>query len=150
MDNTAYTYDSSQTGTLQPDMYRVLAQDGFEFSSLDVDIADAITNLERHVSSGNFALALIQRRETGHMHWVVVAGVQDRQLLICDSLKSQPYLEEPENWWKECVLGIVLLKPASARNRIPVWKLHWTGTLDMREAFHRMRTEKLHPGPKKT
>lgn len=63
--------DRSSTGTLQPDMLRVLVQDGFDYRlwtdgypSFEVGIKD---HLENHM-----AAALIRTRQSGNLHWVAV------------------------------------------------------------------------------
>lgn len=146
-DNTANLYDSSSTGTIHPDLYRAMTQDGFALTPLDVDAADVVQALERHLDGGHFALGLVQRRETGNLHWVALGGVQDGEVLICDSMKPAPYREPATEWLRDCALGILLVKPSNGAAQEPVWKLHWDGLLDSRAALRHVRPKEKFPCP---
>jgi ABC-type bacteriocin/lantibiotic exporter with double-glycine peptidase domain len=138
VDTTANVYDSESTGTLHPDMLRVLVQDGFECRSLDLASDVSRQRLHRHLDAGRYALALIKRRETGRMHWVVLIGRREQRLIVCDSLKPQTYEEPLDDYWKNCLLSVVLVVPSSARQDQTVWRLHFRGALEMWRAYRRM------------
>jgi hypothetical protein len=52
-------------------VYRVFEQDGFTLHTMDLKAGGALAELTNHFAGGRYALALIQRRQTGNMHWVV-------------------------------------------------------------------------------
>lgn len=65
-------------GTLCPDVFAVLAADGFDVIGAPRDYA---AWLRRHLRLGRPALALVH----GLSHWVVVAGVDAEGVLVLDS-----------------------------------------------------------------
>ncbi len=75
-------------GTLPPDLFSVLYEDGFDvdwrFTSYETYRAD----LYRHLKAGHPALALVD----GIVHWVSVVGMDDDGLSIVD---SSGYLSPP-------------------------------------------------------
>jgi hypothetical protein len=146
-DNRSIIYDSTTTGSLHPDIYRVLAQDGFDCRFLDLEKADAQHALKDHLTQGRYALALIQRRENGNMHWVVLAGLKESALKICDPLKPETYEEDLQDYWSKCILSINLLTPSSQTAQPSLWRLHLAGLRDMYHAFDRKGSahEGAHP-----
>ena len=145
-DNRANVYDETSTGTLHPDLYRVMTQDGFALQRLDVAAPDVLPALEHHLQCGHFALALVQRRETGHLHWVALGGLHTNQLLICDSMKPAPFAEPADEWLRDCALGILLVSPAP--RPLPaqsVWKLHLAGLQDTRKTLRHLHPDEGFP-----
>jgi hypothetical protein len=71
VESRSFIYDASTTGSLHPDVYRVFEQDGFTLHTMDLKAGGALAELTNHFAGGRYALALIQRRQTGNMHWVV-------------------------------------------------------------------------------
>lgn len=136
-DNRTLVYDSETTGSLHPDFYRTLTQDGFDCTALDLDAASAREKLQSHLDAHRYALALIKRRETGTMHWVVIAGRTNSVLHVCDSLKPQIYDEPLDDYWDNCLLSVILLAPVQAEANPSVVKLHFRGIRDMYRAFRR-------------
>ena len=139
VDQTAWIYDSETLGSIQPDIYRVLAQDGFNFVTPDAAQPEAIQMLKSHLIAGRYALALIQRRQNGNMHWVVLAGLKNGSLQVCDSLAPAIYDEDLDDFWNRCVLSVTLLTPAETVIQPSVWKLHVAGAKDGYRAFVRKR-----------
>ena len=146
-DNTANIYDSTSTGTIHPDLYRVMTQDGFALQRLDVDAPEVLPTLEAHLGGGRFALALVQRRETGNLHWIALGGCRENRLLICDSMQPAPFTEPADAWLRDCALGILLVKPAGQVTPDPVWKLHWAGVIDSRADLRHIRPKEQFPHP---
>lgn len=137
VDQSAWLYDSSTVGSIQPDIYRVLAQDGFKIMTPDASKPEAVRTLKEHLTAGHYALALIQRRQNGNLHWVVLAGLREEKLQVCDSLASAIYDEELEDFWHRCVLGVTLLNPVERGASPSVWKLHVAGAWDAYQAWRR-------------
>jgi hypothetical protein len=138
VDNSANIYDKDSTGCLHPDIYRVITQDGFAYQALDLDDANSKQALLAHLDATNCAMALIKRRENGHLHWVVIDGRTNETLRVCDSLKPEIYNEPLEAYWRNCLLSVILIKPATAEQNTPIWKLHLRGAEDMYRASRRM------------
>jgi hypothetical protein len=124
VDTRSIIYDSSTTGGLHPDMYRVLEQDGFALKTLDLKAEGVPAELTNHLAGGRYALALIQRRKTGNMHWVVFCGFKEGSLAVCDSLSPEIYSEEIDDYCRRCVLSVTLLTPDRGRSQPSVWKAH--------------------------
>jgi hypothetical protein len=94
------------TGTVHPDILRVLEQDGFAprvVNPLDLDAA-----LAHHLDSGHPALVLTK---VNSWHWVVAASRRDGRLLICDSLRPQPYEVDEAGYLRDSVFGLILIRP---------------------------------------
>ena len=104
-DQTAWSYDSSTIGCIHPDIYRVLAQDGFKLLTPNASNPDAVRTLVDHLAKRHYALALIRRRQNGNLHWVVLTGFQQGKLQVCDSLAPAIYEEDLERMcpWRHAV-----------------------------------------------
>jgi ABC-type bacteriocin/lantibiotic exporter with double-glycine peptidase domain len=137
IDNPSLAYDSTTTGCLHPDIYRVIAQDGFDFKCLNLADSTSKELLKKHLDQKFYALALIKRRENGHLHWVVISGRSGNSILICDSLKPELYPEDIDDYWDKCLLSVILLQPAESKSQLSLWRLHAIGMKDMYAAFHR-------------
>ena len=117
IDVPANPIELDSTGTLQPDLLRVLVQDGFDYKLLPLDdISESKEALLDHLKSGNMAAALISRRENGNMHWVAAKKVLDEKIVILDSLFPDVYEEEPFSLLRECVLSCILVEPSRIGN----------------------------------
>lgn len=99
----------SSTGTIPPDMTRVLEQDGFTTQTVSAanDQMAALTLV--HLRAGHPALAVIKVKG---LHWVVLTSENDGQLTICDSLHDELYAKPTEAYLKNEVYGVMLVKPA--------------------------------------
>jgi len=69
-DFAALPVDPESTGTLHPDILRVLAQDGFATTIVDLEADDATQQLTDHLANGQLALAVVYRST---YHWVLLA-----------------------------------------------------------------------------
>ena len=107
VDTAAHPFDATSTGTLHPDLLRVLVQDGFSYALIDPGDDSASDLLTAHLGSANLALVLIKRRETGGLHWVLADGETDGKIRIVDSLAERVYEENIRAYLRESVLSIV-------------------------------------------
>ncbi len=137
VDRVAHPFDETSTGTLHPDLFRVLAQDQFRWTLIDPDAEDAATRLARHVDRGNVALLLIARRQNGRLHWVLTDGREGGALRIVDSLAAAPYPEPIDDFVGEFVLSIVALEPAD-RELPTSTAAHAEGLAEMARVSERM------------
>lgn len=110
VDVPANPLDSSSTGTLHPDLLRVLVQDGFTYE-MPSPFLDADVRLRNHLQTGNVALILIRRRETGGLHWVLADALDGDSLRIVDSLQTLPVTEPIADYFNHRVLSAILIKP---------------------------------------
>lgn len=102
--------DKTTTGTLPPDIDRVLDQDGFEAQHVDAGSPKDLPLIREHLASGNVALALVRVNE---LHWLIISGVDGENAIICDSLQDQLYQQPFERYLKDRVLMLMLIKPKS-------------------------------------
>lgn len=131
VDVPANPIDSTSTGTLHPDLLRVLVQDGFAYEMPD-PLVDGDTRLVAHLQTGDIALILICRRETGGLHWVLCDGIDDDQLRIVDSLSERPRGESITAYMSECVLSVILIEPTSAGSNSPdLGRAHREGAAEL-------------------
>ena len=75
VDRGAVPAVKSTQGTLQPDLTRVLAQDGFLVNELDLERSNAAALLSSHLDRDWFAVTLIVRPRSGQLHWVLIQAV---------------------------------------------------------------------------
>jgi hypothetical protein len=137
----ALPIDQSSTGTLQPDMLRVLAQDFFKVQALTGYSEENVQLLSNHFDRGLLAVALIKRRETGNLHWVVLAGMDAPQqtLHIVDSLPRNEkfkYSEPIQDFLSHVVLQLFLIEPSARGTTVPsLLTLHMRGWQMMGESM---------------
>lgn len=141
VDRAAIPVDSTSTGTLHPDLLRVIVQDGFDYELVDPAAAGAADRLRDHVNGRQAALLLIRRAETGGLHWVVTDDAADGDVRIVDSLKPEPVREPAGVFLREAVLSIVLLRPREGAAMPDVSAAHRAGVAEM--ALVRERLKRL-------
>ncbi|MHC4561558.1 MAG: SPOR domain-containing protein [Planctomycetota bacterium] len=139
VDVATLPWDSTTTGTLQPDLFRVLAEDGFKFESLDLSQPEAANRLLAHLEAKQLAMALIRRRENGNMHWVVIGPPQEGNLRIVDSLFPEPWFDSPDSFLSQCALSIVLISPNDSDSAISETQAHAAGLKEMRRSHARLK-----------
>ncbi len=110
VDIKALFWMGDSTGSLHPDVYMVFRQDGFDIESVALDNSDSHQVLLEHLYAGRMLMLLIQRRENGNLHWVVVQGTQDDRYIVLDSLKKDPVLEDAE-FTHHFVLTALVVRP---------------------------------------
>jgi hypothetical protein len=113
-DKPLTNFDSESTGTLPPDIRRVLKQDNFQLVELDLRDSDAVTGLFDHLRSGHPALALTHKGSlTTGLHWVALEWGSDASTVrVCDSLKPEKY-EEGRDSLTQRVNQVMLISPAA-------------------------------------
>lgn len=137
VDRPANPLDGSTTGTLHPDLYRVLGQDGFVYRNLDPAAVDAVEELRRHLAGGDAALLLIVRPENGNLHWIMTDGWDDeRRLRIVDSLAPTARTEPAADFVRRQVVSIVAIRPAEGRAAPP--DPHADGLAEMERVRRRL------------
>lgn len=110
------------TGTLQPDMMRVLRQDGFEVSGAKTIEAERI---RRHLEAGHSAVAVVQRSV---MHWIVLAGLDGDELTVVDSMEPEP-IYTPFDTFRRKAKNILLISPGVATNAVGASHLEGIGEM---------------------
>jgi hypothetical protein len=136
VDLPANPLDSTSTGTLHPDLLRVLVQDGFGYALPDP--AQGPAPLRSHISEGNVALLLIARRQNGNLHWVLTDACGDEQLRIVDSLEAEAYHEPLVEFTATCVLSIVTIEPARGGTDGDVEQAHIDGLAELNRVRGRL------------
>lgn len=126
VDNEAVPLDDGSTGTLHPDLFRVLAQDGFAWSCLAPDDADGLL---RHLDHGQVALLLIIRAESGGLHWVLTDEREGTMIRVVDSLIAQPQMVAVDAYLRRA-LSIVALRPADGA-AMSISAAHQAGVAEM-------------------
>jgi hypothetical protein len=100
------------TGILQPDLLRVLSQDGFRGTLLKSSLPEDVAALKAHLHEGFYTMALIQRRENKAYHWVVLVDHQGGRFTVADSLNPGVLGAEPEEaFLAERLLTAVAIRP---------------------------------------
>ena len=108
-DFTAIPIDPESTGTLHPDILRVLAQDGFVTTVVDLDDGHPAQQLTDHLAAGQLALAVVYR---GTYHWVLLApGDTADTLWLVDSLTDAGESQAITPFAGQTALSIILMRP---------------------------------------
>ncbi|CAM2007348.1 hypothetical protein [Acanthopleuribacter pedis] len=139
VDRRANPFDATTLGTVQPDILRVVHQDGFATAVLDLqDPVPARRHLQNHLESGHYALTLIRRRQSGNLHWVVISAWLDNELTVVDSLTPQPYTEPVDDFMTNHVLSVMLLQPAVEDASRSIFGNNMRGIQEMKDTYQRM------------
>lgn len=138
VDQEAIPFDSTSLGSLHPDIYRVMAQDGFVIATIDPQSETAGDDLAAHLATGSPAIVLISRRENGNLHWVVFDKLADEQIIVYDPLFDRPYEEPSSSYLKNHVLSILLVSPSTSDTAVSVSEQHAAGIAEMRRVATRM------------
>lgn len=128
-------------GTLHPDIFRVVTQDGFEATVVDLEWTNATTQITNHLELSRPALALITRRENNRLHWVVFTEHEAGKVKVADSLRpSEIYTEELDSYLRDCVVSVLLLETRPDGERKPsVSQSHLDGLEEMVKVYGRLR-----------
>ena len=109
VDVPAHPFDAGSTGTLHPDLFRVLRQDGFSYRILDPKSTATSNELCAAFAANDLALLLIVRSETGNLHWVLSDACIVDDLRIVDSLQPAPYLKLREEYLANDVVSMIII-----------------------------------------
>lgn len=153
VDVPANPADETSTGTLQPDLTRVLAQDGFSMETLDLEDSTASTQLESRLSKQHKALALIRKLDNGNLHWVVLQQADSPESLgspadstndiehieVIDSLAEQPRQENTRDFIQRQAVTIILLGFEQNVDQASVKAGHRLGVVEMKKTPGRVK-----------
>lgn len=139
VDREAHPFDEHSTGTLHPDLLRVLVQDGFEYAFLDLRTPDSLGRLRAHLDAGNLALVLITIEESGGLHWVLADELESGRLRIVDSLRREPYTRPARKFIDQRVLSVLLVRPARPPGSLRVADAYAAATAELARVCRRMR-----------
>lgn len=116
VDRLANPFDDTTQGTLHPDLFRVLAQDGFAFRTIDPSADRAESGITDHLNNDDLLLLLIQRRENRALHWVLADHVEQGLIRVVDSLASDPYMEPLDEFLECCVISVIPISIAESED----------------------------------
>eukprot|EP00752_Nemacystus_decipiens_P015114 g13466.t1 len=132
-DEPAMRADQDSTGTLHPDLYRVLTQDGFAIDTLDLGAGVSATALQNHLASDQLALVVVYRST---YHWVLVGpGEGADEAVVYDSLQAEP-ITMPIDTLLDDALSITLIEPATDEG-MSVSDAHTAGLAEMARLYQR-------------
>ena len=129
----AIPFIDSSNGTLQPDLFRVLKQDGFESVVIDPNTESKL--LERHLSGPHLALALVKTERAGGFHWIVLADYADGSYQIADSLVEGLQWKDGEELLGPRFLQALLLSPGVPDPDGPLGKVHYEGSVSLMDSL---------------
>ena len=132
-DEPAMRADKESTGTLHPDLYRVLAQDGFKIDALDLDSNVAAVALKNHLAWQQLALVVVYRST---YHWVLIGPAdQSDELVVYDSLKDEPETMPVDELLNDA-LSITLVEPSNGEP-MSTYAAHAKGMAEMARLYRR-------------
>jgi len=118
-------------GTVQPDFFRVLTQDGFATNSVFLQGPNAKQRIIDHLRQGHYALSLIKRRSNGHLHWVVLTRYAKGSVTVGDSLRVGLYKEPFTDYFENHLQNVILLAPTQPAPQTRFLSEHVTGIVNM-------------------
>jgi len=136
VDVNAVPGDGTSTGTLPPDLLRVLPQDGFAYTLLDLDAPGAEAQLRGHLEGGDVALAIVM---VPGLHWVAIDRQRRDTLRIVDSLTAEPYEVEAKSLVDSHALSVVLIRPAGDGEPVSRSRSHADGLAEMGQLNERRK-----------
>lgn len=140
VDVPANPLDQESTGSVHADIYRVLEQDGFLFTSvLSTDEGAAIEALRSHLHQRHPAILLILMKGSGGLHWVVCTELEGERLLVLDSLAPNPYKVDVTSFFETRVLSCILVEPSNEEPPLKEYGIFY-GVNDMKDALQRYNT----------
>lgn len=139
VDRPAIPAISSTEGALQPDICRVLAQDGFTVEQLDLESDNSADSLTRHLGNSWKALALIRKPSNGGLHWVVIQDKGSRQIEVVDSQFRSPYEENTTAFLGEKAISVFLVTPGTPNIKKTIKEAHRIGVMAMKETPAKIR-----------
>lgn len=136
-DYAAVPTDPTSTGTLHPDLLRVLAQDGFTTTVLDLDQPDALQQLADHLGRDQLALTVVYRST---YHWMVLADDGPGRVWVVDSLSAEGTSHGIDGFIEDQALSIILIAPRDTSADAPSRNAqHLLGTREMARTYDRQQ-----------
>lgn len=130
-DVPAIAFVQDSTGTLQPDLLRVLKQDGFRVEIADAKSAEGIRSIREHLEGGQYALALTTTDPEGGLHWIALAGFENGEVVIGDSLQRGLQREDFINFAAGPFQRAILLNPGTPDPETAYGRDHFVGMSEM-------------------
>ena len=121
-------------GTLHPDLFRVVSQDGFVVEAVDLEAPETASRLVEHLRAQT-ALALIVL-PGGGLHWVAIGAGGGGRLSIVDSLKREPQEVDGSDFVDERLVSLLLLAPGAGADALG--DLHAAGLREMLRVRERL------------
>ena len=145
-DIPAFTALASSTGIVQPDLCRVLAQDGFHVRVTDPEDTSANQQLVNHLAAGWKCVALIRRPQNGHLHWVLVQsssaepgiGADLKTVELVDSLEFDPVVVDLSEFLRFQAVTLIFPEPSGA-SEPSIRKAYRQGIRALRNTPDRMK-----------
>ncbi|HEX2838380.1 MAG TPA: cysteine peptidase family C39 domain-containing protein [Phycisphaerales bacterium] len=109
-DKELYRLLPESVGTIPPDVFRVLEQDGFDTEMVSSSNKRMAQRAISHLHTGHPALAMIRVNET--WHWIVLSSESDDMLTICDPVYDEAYRKPTSKYFQDRVYCVWLIKPA--------------------------------------
>ncbi len=126
VDKKSVPFLTSTKGTIHPDVLRVLDQDGFSYSSINIRQTSGLQKFHQHFESGHYALGLINRKQNNALHWIVLSGTDNYKYTVVDSLYPQEYKEDLK-FLSENVQTVLLISPLDSGKEAGKGKSHRKG-----------------------
>ena len=139
VDVPANPADDTSTGTLQADLTRVLAQDGFSIEALDLDDARASQTLQSYLATKHKAMALICKPDNGNLHWIVLQEAKNHRVEIIDPLAKTPGSENTKRFISKQAVTVLLLGVESEVNKKSIKAAHRLGVAEMKNTPGRVK-----------
>lgn len=137
VDTPAVPGDGSSTGTIHPDLFRVMLDDQLGYDLLPPRESDTPEKLRTALAAGHPAMILVARPPRGNLHWVAADQVSDGGgIRISDSLEETPTFRDLSEFLHTEVLSIVVVRPLGTEEKR---KPHWEGMSEMNAVGQRIR-----------
>ncbi|MEM7183873.1 MAG: cysteine peptidase family C39 domain-containing protein [Spirochaetota bacterium] len=113
-------------GTTQLALLQVLQEDGFQYKILVPENSEDRKKLIQHIRGPHYALALIRRKHTASLHWVVVVAYRKGgYVLVADSLKWGKRKYSLKKFATKQVLSAILISPSNRSLAFPKFRGFW-------------------------
>ncbi len=139
IDRPAIPFMHSTQGALQPDICRVLSQDGFLLKLLNLEDDNPIVQLDDHLSKSWKALALIKKPENGALHWIVIEKGNELEFTTVDSQQPVPKLIIKSEFLQRLAITVFLVEPNPKPTRECIELAHRLGIAAMKQTPLRMK-----------
>lgn len=141
VDTRGNMFDERSLGSIHPDIFRVMYQDGFVLADVDLASSRAHTLLMSHLYMRHAVLLLIKRPQSGNLHWVCAVDPRDGSddvLHVIDSLEREPYLVDAHEFVDQHVVSALLVYRPRSPETIDALTLNSMGIASAAAALDRM------------